>query len=210
MLAIGTSSNTKVWDLSSGKLLQHQMGGSDTLSFSNDGKIFLLIDGGTMSLWDVENGTFHERMTHVRPFAIDRAPTSDAVSAMLHSLTSDAETAPPIKSVAFSRDDKSLLVMTANWVHLLQIEPSSLRYVASRVIGNWETSIFLDDTGKNIRFFLRSPEGTLKFKDARFDDFEPAKALAGEPKKLLEEWQNRLAVTIDSGGYLTPKWLEGL
>jgi WD40 repeat protein len=206
VIAIGTDSNKRIWDLSSGKLLGVLSGDSEELSFSNDGKLLLIKDErDAVSLWNVEHAVFLEG---ARGDLISSKTIRHSLNPDLISIES-VNIVPSITSISFSPDSKSLLIMTGNWVHLYQVEGNTLKYVSSRLIGGkWVKSFFLDETGKKIRFFFRSFEGTLRFNDVQFDVFDSKNALDGEPKDLLDEWQNKLALTINNKGSLIPKWQE--
>jgi WD40 repeat protein len=107
--------------------------------------------------------------------------------------------------LAFSPDGHSLFSATAGWGHRARFQGGGLRAEASRSLGGIGPDIpiaafrFLDPSGERLQAAVLPTLESILSITLRLDTND-ASPLPGDPEKLLDVWQRRLALKITGSG----------
>ncbi|MCX6582403.1 MAG: AAA-like domain-containing protein [Candidatus Aminicenantes bacterium] len=195
------------------------------VAFSPDGKTVLTgSDDGTVRLWQSDKSNpMGDPLKHGgRIYAV--AFSSDSKTALTGSSdgtvrlwrTDDrkplSELIKPggrICAVAFSPDGKAVITATDWWIHQYVVDENTLKPKASRLLPGVGTGAyhFLDDKGDTLQMAALITGDSIKIITVRFD-IPDAPPIQGDPKKLLAEWQKKLALKLNDDGKIEPMYLE--
>ncbi len=182
----GSSDHTaRLWHADTGKPLGAPLRHDNwvgAVAFSPDGKTVLTgSSDNTVRLW--------------------RADTSVPIGSPLrHDST--------VRAVAFSPDGKTVLTATSGWLHLSSFAPdSNLMPKVSRLLdGQWTGGYrFLMDNGEQLQLALKETDDSVRLTTLRFD-IANAPPMQGDPQELLQQWQQRLALTFNAEEKIVPMW----
>jgi hypothetical protein len=216
----------RLWDAITGKLAGQPMEHKSVIwaaAFSPDGKIVVTgSDDGEARLWDADSGSpisqplMHGSWISSVAFSPDGRIVltgSNDRTVRLWRADSGQPTGQEIrhkdsvKFVTFSPDGKTILSVTSSWVHAAQFEGEEIRPIGSRYLfGNWQNGggiRFLDPSANRIQVAVVTPTGSVRSVVLQFD-WPSAEPVQGDPKALLEEWQQRLGKYISEDGEVIP------
>jgi WD40 repeat protein len=212
-----------------GEPMRHQ-GDVVAVAFSPDGeKVLTGSYRGTAQLWSVKTGAalgepmHHINFAHSPVVAVAFSPDGQRVltgswdnTARLWSAKTGVALSEPMRhessvvTVAFSPDGKSLMAATDWWVHLSSVvsDTTTPEPKASRLLsGTWTGAYrFFDPSGNQMQVAVHTTGNAIKIDTLRFD-IPNAPPIQGDPKTLLKEWQNKLALKFDENGKIVPMYL---
>jgi WD40 repeat protein len=149
------------------------------VAFSPDGKFVLTGSyDGAARLWRVDSGQLISTLRH------------DSF----------------VTAVAFSPDGASAAAMTDNWIHFSSVTEGKLIQRASRRVRSpWRAEGFHFDSsdGSRLRIVGLPTVDSIKIDIMRADEPD-APPIKGDPKELLNEWMNRLALKFDERLRIVP------
>ncbi len=103
-----------------------------------------------------------------------------------------------VNSVAISPDGKTIISATKWWIHQCIITGDTIKPKASHLLpGSWTGAYrFLDEKGDRMQVAVWVSCNAIKIIELRFD--RPiAPPIQGDPRTLLDEWQQKLALKLD-------------
>ncbi len=216
------SGTARLWRVDSGQVVSTLRHDNNivAVAFSPDGKSVLTgsLDGAAR-LWRSDSGQLISTLRHEnRVYAVAFSPDGKAVltgsaggaarlwrvdsGQLISTLSHDFG----VNAVAFSADGKYAMAMTNNWIHFSSVTEGGLIHRASRrVPGPWRAEGFHFDSsdGSRLRIAWLPTGDSIKIDMLRFDAPD-APPIAGDPKKLLDDWMKRLALKFDGQWKIVP------
>jgi WD40 repeat protein len=149
---------------------------SAVLAFSPDGKTVLTGAERHTRLWRADTG------------------------AVLTELLNEA----PVSAAAFSPDGRSFLVASRHWLTLRSWDGHSAKLLGAKWLPAWNTGplYFESLDGTQIKLVLTDTGNSVLVKSFSFGNLD-APSMQGDVRTLLEDWERRLALTIDASGHIT-------
>ncbi len=179
MISGSDDKTARIWDLHTGQkmhLLQHNAPVT-AVALTLDGKLALTgCDDGTLRLWNVESGT---------------------------QVGGELKYEGAINNLAFSGDGGFASAITPSWMYLCSVQQDRLDYLKGALIADpWEPLLGILDNGRRFRFVYQLGRDGLQLQDLRLDRTEGLSVFKGDPKKLLEDWQRKLGLSIRELGQI--------
>jgi WD40 repeat protein len=236
VLTLDSDGAARLWEADSGQPVGEPMRQDDhiqSVAFSTDGSKVLTGDSdGTVRQWQADSGQIvgqavrlidpamqRDRKTRFVRFAFSndgsKVLTEDSDSTLrLWQADSGQPIGQPmhhgsrdIGAVAFSPDSQHILVATEQWLHFYSLTNQAFTPLASRFFHSTLNSgyHFLSNSGDRLQLVTVVSPDSLKIGAVRFD-VPNAPPLQGIPAALLEEWQRKLALTLDEKKNIVPAW----
>ncbi|MDQ1352841.1 MAG: hypothetical protein QG657_3147, partial [Acidobacteriota bacterium] len=95
----------------------------------------------------------------------------------------------------------TIMTGTDWWIHRSIVDGNKILPQSSRLLPNSSSRAFHfpDEQGDKMQVAVRVTEDSIKIITVRFD-IPDAPPLQGDPKELLAEWQNKLALKLKEDG----------
>ncbi|MGH9847163.1 MAG: hypothetical protein ACREEM_51360, partial [Blastocatellia bacterium] len=114
-----------------------------------------------------------------------------------------------VEAVAFSPDGRRTFAFTQWWMHVAELDGDEWRAAASRLLpGAWRWRSqchFLDPAGSRIQLGVGVTGNSTRVMTIALD-YSDAEPMAGDRRRLLDEWQRRLGLKINAAGEIVPLW----
>ncbi|MGH8576714.1 MAG: WD40 repeat domain-containing protein, partial [Gammaproteobacteria bacterium] len=210
----------RVWDARSGKPLVEPLrheGRVWAVAFSPEGdRVLTGSEDKTARVWDARSGKpLVEPLRHENwVWAVAFSPDGDRVLTGSWDNTArvwDARSGKPlgeplrhegsVSTVAFSPDGSTVYTATDRWLRRfeLRLDPPALIPRSSRLLSGTSTGAihFLRPDGGLLEVALRGAAANAVRIETLDLDHPDAPPLPGDPQQLLDEWQQKLALTLD-------------
>jgi hypothetical protein len=194
------------------------------VSFSPDGrKILTASDDNTVRLWRADTGeTVGKPMKHESSvFAVSFSPdgstvltgSNDRKVRLWQSNTGELLGTPilyneRILDIVFSPDGRNFIAVTEYYLLQMTLSREIITVKVSRLLHDkWVGAYhFLDDKGDKMQVAVESTDHAIKLYNVRFNIADPL-PIKWDPDKLLEEWQKKLALTLnEESGKIEPMY----
>ena len=216
-LATGSFDNTvRLWDTHTGKLLSSRQYEAEVtaMAFSPDGRTLATGSFDTARLLDTVTGKNlvpplqHEDMVVALAFSPDGRTLAtaelDIGTAQLWEVATGKPLTKPlpvqerVRTLVFSPNGRALVVATVHWLNTYSWDGKKAVLKSSQLLqGFWETGFrFPPDCERCLQVALGGMGKSFRSETLYLD--EPTDPpIEGDPKKLLEKWQNRLGLRFD-------------
>ena len=217
-LVTGSEDGTvRFWDSYTGKplgLVLQQEDAVIEVAFSPDGKTLATgSTDGSARLWSVTTGKLlvapllHGTAVGALAFSPDgRTLVTGSFdgTVRLKSAITGKVLAPPfpsqgsVRTIAFNPKGKAFFVTTDHWLNTYSWDGKNARLLSSQLLhGLWKKGFrFPSDCDRCLQVALGDTSTSFHLETLRLDEtLDPP--IEGDPRKLLEEWQNRLGLTFD-------------
>jgi len=221
--------NSRVFEVATGRVEWHanQDAETTTLKFSSDEKQLAVGDfDGATTIIELNTG---REISHLTPlqseqtsqpiFVVQFSPDGKLVASgsitgevrLFEAATGRPVTRlvyqSPIRSFAFSPDERLLVAVTDNWIHMCELTGDNCRPVGNRfaVLSSYGIQVLPPDRDCRhcVRVLRDIPGNPMAVEKIDFDHYNVA-PVQGNPEELVREWSQKLGITLDAQGQIVP------